>query len=158
MIYLYFTLIENQPSRRAMHAAQHRAGRLLLCGALRLSEEALSAALAYRENGKPYLPGGPFFNISHSGRLVLLAVSAEGEIGCDVEDIARPVRSEAAIREKVGGDENEPLLKLWVRHEARRKAGGPGWIFMPEIAEGYVAAVCAKNHGEIAIEQKYFEI
>ena len=156
MIRLYYTLIEERSSRRAMHEAQHRAGRLLLCDALGIHE----GAVKYYENGKPYHPGGPFFSISHSGRMVLLAVSEEGEIGCDVEDVARPVRNEEAIRKKIGGKENEPLLELWVKHEAEKKAGGPGWMYTPGTAEGYVAAVCsrAKNFSEIKIQQKNLAI
>ena len=45
--------------------------RLLCVGAGFLLLEALGlrdeSALRYGENGKPYLPGGPAFNLSHSG-------------------------------------------------------------------------------------------
>jgi len=156
MINLYFTLIQQQSSRRAMHEAQHRAGRLLLCDALGITEDALK----YRENGKPFLPGGPFFNISHSGRLALLAVSEDGDIGCDVEEISRQVRNEEAIRMRIAkpGEEDIPLTQLWVRFEAERKAGGPGWMHEPHIMEGYAAAVCsrAKHCHEIAVRQNFF--
>ena len=143
-----------------MRDAQRRAGRLLLCGALGISEGALAAALRYHENGKPYLPGGPYFNISHSGRMVLLAVSGAAEIGCDVEALSRRVHNEAAIRRKIAepGAEDIPLLELWVRYEARLKAGGPGRMYMPPVRVGYVAAVCslAEHACELAIEEKYF--
>ena len=169
MIELVYTLIKEQAGRRAMHDAQHRAGRLLLCEALGCGEAELRARLKYHENGKPYLPEGPFFSISHSGRLVMLAVDEEAEIGCDVEDLSRTVRNEEGIRERVFSMAPElaalekygmPLLELWVRFEAQLKAGGAGQTVLVHAAEGYIAAVCsrAKNSGEIKIEQKYCEI
>ncbi len=42
--------------------------------------------LLKNENGKPYFADGPYFNISHSGKYVLMVVSTT-EIGVDVEEI-----------------------------------------------------------------------
>jgi len=169
MIVLTYTIIKEQPSRRAMHETQHRAGRLLLCEALGCGEEELRDCLRYHDNGKPFLPEGPFFSISHSGQLVLLAVDEEAEIGCDIEDLSRTVQNEARIRERIlriapelaaFEKEDMPLLELWVRFEAQLKAGGAGRTEVLHIAQGYIAAVCsrAKNSGEIKILQKYCEI
>jgi len=46
-----------------------------------LSEETLSK----NNNGKPFFENGPYFNISHSGRYIVMAVSTS-EVGIDVEE------------------------------------------------------------------------
>jgi len=145
---LYYTQIPKQPTRQAQHEAEHRAGRALLCHALGCEE----GDILLRGDGKPYLPGGPWFSISHSGGLVLLAVSELGEIGCDVEDTTRPLRSPERIRAKIAdpGEETLPLFQLWVKKEAEYKACGPGYLYYPPMPEGFIAAVCCRAEEEVA--------
>ena len=147
MARLYFTEIPRLPDRRAMRQAEHEAGRRLLCDVLCCDE----TQVLLRDNGKPYLPDGPFFSISHSGGIVLLAVSDLGEIGCDVERTGRPLRNEEKIRQKIAqpGEESIPLLTLWVRHEAVFKAGGEGHMHYPAMPGGYIAAVCCRVEEEL---------
>jgi len=144
MARLYFTEIPRLPDRRAMRRAEHEAGRLLLCEVLACDE----SQILLRADGKPYLPGGSHFSISHSGGLVLLAVSELGEIGCDVERMDCPLRNEQAIRRKIAqpGEEDIPLLTLWVKKEAIFKAGGPGEVYYPVMPAGFIAAVCCRGH------------
>ncbi len=46
-----------------------------------LSKETLSI----NNNGKPFFENGPYFNISHSGHYIVMAVSAS-EVGIDIEE------------------------------------------------------------------------
>ncbi|MCL2494172.1 MAG: hypothetical protein FWE98_00775 [Oscillospiraceae bacterium] len=153
MARLHFTEILRLSDRKAMRQAEHEAGRRLLCEVLGCD----ASHILIHENGKPYLPGGPFFSISHSEGLVLLAVSELGEIGCDVERLDRPLRNEEAIRRKIAlpGEDDIPLLTLWVKHEAVFKAGGAGEVYCPAVPEGYIAAVCCRANEEIVPAVRY---
>lgn len=142
MVTLYYTKLTPLPDRAAMREAEHLVGRRLICRVLRCTPE----ALRIKENGKPYLPGGPCFSLSHSGGLVLLAVSDEGEVGCDTEPADREIRNPEAIRRKIsrpGDSPDAPLLKLWVRAEAQYKSGlgEDAAVCFPEIP-GFVTAIC----------------
>ena len=41
--------------------------------------------ILYKEKGKPYFKNGPYFNISHSGKYVVMAIS-DNEVGVDIEE------------------------------------------------------------------------
>lgn len=111
-----------------------------------LVRQALGAApeqLAQRAGGKPYLPGGPEFNISHSGALTVCAVG-RSPIGVDVEQM-RPRRL-AALRRVLHPDELAHLSKLppeeqrvefyraWTIKEACCKLTGEG-ISLSKLAQ-----------------------
>ena len=105
------------------------------------------------DSGKP-LTEGAFFSISHSGDMVLCAVS-ERPVGVDVERL-RPVP--ARLADRFGTQEPEEFFRLWTRMEARVKCFGgtigrwrefvkpPADCREKEIAapKGYTAAVCEK--------------
>ena len=81
--------------------------------------------------GKPYLPGGPCFSLSHSASLAVLAVSS-APVGADVERVG-PLRREAVLarvltaeeRRWMGEDEAR-FAFLWTRKEAALKWTGRG--------------------------------
>jgi 4'-phosphopantetheinyl transferase len=74
---------ERREKARAYRLAKDRlrslAGGLLIEGAARGRE------IVYNENGKPLLPGGPWFSLSHSGNFACLALSAASPVGIDLE-------------------------------------------------------------------------
>jgi 4'-phosphopantetheinyl transferase len=63
-------------------------GKLLLKKALKdLGIESGLTNLKYSEYGRPYLENNTDFNISHSGYVVVCAISTDGKIGIDIEEI-----------------------------------------------------------------------
>lgn len=92
----------------------------------------------FGQHGKPFLPGGPSFNQSHSEDRIMIAVAAEGRVGVDIEEI-RPVRRLTGLADKhfacdesarlraVPADQRLTLFfRLWTRKEAFLKALGFG--------------------------------
>ncbi|MCL2446173.1 MAG: hypothetical protein FWD06_05350 [Oscillospiraceae bacterium] len=135
-VHLYYTM------------AQPRDARAFACRVLGCCEQDIHVA----PNGKPYLPDGPHFSISHSGGMVLLAVS-DSPVGCDVEPANRTVKNEAAIRRKLFPDEdNVPFLQLWTAYEARLKSGlgDAAEIYFPDIHENFICAVAAPCGEQVA--------
>ena len=96
--------------------------------------------IAFRQGprGKPYLDGdGPFFNLSHSGKLALIGIAAT-ELGLDVEKV-RHLESLTQIAQRHFSDTEFGALerlheadrelafyRCWTRKEAYIKALGEG--------------------------------
>ena len=84
------------------------------------------------EMGKPYLAGNPlYFNVSHSGEYLALAVS-EKPLGVDIQGkkairdgmYRKVVRSQET--ELIGQDRERDFLRLWSLKESFVKAEGKG--------------------------------
>ena len=65
------------------------------------------------ESGKPFLPNGPFFNVSHSEECVVFASSNNSEVGIDIEKI----------------DENKLDGIRYVLDEEEKKISDSGMLF-----------------------------
>ena len=112
-------------------------GRMLLLRALESLDHdpAMITTIALSEHGKPHLPGGPWFNISHSGSRAVCAVSTSGPVGIDVEqcrpitlDDYLPVLSPAEVsRIRTSPDTNRAFFELWTAKESVSKADGRGF-------------------------------
>lgn len=107
------------------------AGGLLLRHVLGVRDESL---LPRNEWGKPSLPEGPCFSLSHAGWYAALAVEAE-RVGVDIEPLDRPFRR--LSRQLFLPREHEWLAEapdaarfytLWTRLEAYTKADGRGLL------------------------------
>lgn len=109
---------------------------------------ASAVPIAVGPHGKPHCPGGPAFNLSHSGALIVVALHRHGSVGVDVErlrprldwlPIARRVLPEGQQRALAALPEAEQpaaFLQLWCHHEAGLKAGGWGLAAAPP-ADGW---------------------
>ncbi len=92
--------------------------------------------------GKPYLPApAPFFNLSHAGRYVALAL-ADHEIGVDLEPVtafddavARKCFTPNEYRWLCAQANDEAFFKLWTAKESIMKACGKGFSLPPESFE-----------------------
>jgi 4'-phosphopantetheinyl transferase len=146
---LYATLSEDERDRAARFRFAHlRRNFAMARGALRailaayLDAPPGSLTFAYGEHGKPWLAvkGGQQieFNVSHSGRLALVAVTQAVPVGIDVEQ-TRPVPDVAflaqrylapaewkAIEHLRAAEQEAAFLACWTRKEAYLKAHGEG--------------------------------
>lgn len=115
----------------------------LLCHALQ-QEGITEFSVGLYENGKPYLAGKSdvYFNLSHSGRMVMCAV-AEQEVGCDVEQKGSldPALAEYAMTAEEWkriyssqdpGEQEEMFFRLWTLKESYMKAAGAGMRLAPD--------------------------
>lgn len=110
--------------------------RQLLAHQLDLAPQAVP--LESGPHGKPHCPGGPAFNISHSGDLILLALHRHRPVGVDVErerpgldwrPIAQRVLTPAqceALERRPAREAPAAFLNAWCRLEAQLKARGDG--------------------------------
>ena len=119
--------------------------RLLCLGAGILMAEALGLRdeqeIRYSANGKPYLPGGPAFNLSHSGTACILARGEGKEIGADIEEINEKhidLAPEVYTGSELEWMREEPVkrfFRLWTWKESVMKATGLGMSLAPRSFE-----------------------
>ena len=125
-----------RPEDRQRHLLG-RAGLRRLLGVWRRQEPA-QVPLRHGSHGKPFCPGGPQFNLSHSGDLILLALHPDRPVGVDVEQLRPQLDWRPLAARLLGAAECRELerlpaplqprafLQAWCRLEARLKAGGLG--------------------------------
>jgi 4'-phosphopantetheinyl transferase len=112
--------------------------RVVLSGLL--GTPARDVPVSRTDTGKPVIAGGIHFNVSHSGDLILLALSEQRDVGVDLERRRRVERVEALIERWLsaaertqlqrlsddGVDPSDAFLRVWSAKEARLKALGVG--------------------------------
>ncbi|MEO6596805.1 MAG: 4'-phosphopantetheinyl transferase superfamily protein [Planctomycetota bacterium] len=145
---------------RRRYQIGHGALRLILGGYL--DQDPGDIEFRHGPRGKPYLAEkGPYFNLSHSGKLALIAFAGT-ELGLDVEkvrhleslgEIARRHFSESefqALSALDGEQKQAAFYRCWTRKEAYIKAVGEG-LSMPldtfDVSVGEVPEFLACRDG-----------
>lgn len=126
-------LCQSGESRDAAHAMLRR---------LLEREGFLAPSIQTGPGGKPFLPDGPHFNLSHSGPWALCAMGDE-EVGCDVETIRprRPGLPRYALSDREfqwfsqRGSSWEDFYTLWTLKESLCKYTGRGLDCSPHRLE-----------------------
>jgi 4'-phosphopantetheinyl transferase len=110
-------------------------GKILLCHGLREAGFQSIPQIKYTQFKRPYLDLPVDFNISHSGDYVVCAISKNGSVGVDIEEI-RPIeiehfRSVFSTQElaeiKLGKNNFRNFYKYWTCKESLIKADGTGF-------------------------------
>jgi 4'-phosphopantetheinyl transferase len=122
-----------RPADQARYLAAHALVRLVLADAAGAPAAALVFDRTCRcgeQHGKPVLPGGPGFSLTHAGDLVGVAVHPGGPVGLDVEQVRELTDLAAMAAHACSPRENAPdaeaFFTLWTRKEALLKAAGTG--------------------------------
>lgn len=103
---------------------------LLSLGAAYLMKKYLpKGEIKIMDTGKPYLPNGPFFNVSHSGEYVVFASLSNSEVGIDIERIDENkldgIRYVLSEEEKKISDSGV-LFQIWSNKESLIKCSSNG--------------------------------
>ena len=92
--------------------------------------------LLTNDMGKPYFANGPFFNVSHSGKYVVMAV-AQNEVGVDIEEC---VEKDMSMLNRIFNEAEDKMLKehadfyyLWCAKESLIKCMGSSIGHIKEI-------------------------
>lgn len=124
----------------------------------------------YGPRGKPALPGGPEFNLSHSAGVAVLAVSRSGPVGVDVERLDRSVDpmglgqavfdpEELAVLAGLSPAQRcERFFAFWTAKEARMKLTGEGMSLPPRsirlaLAEGWPTGFVAPRARPVSLSR-----
>ena len=125
---------------------------------------AVDCEYRYGEMGKPYFKDIklPFFNISHAGGLVILAVS-DMEVGADIQNMRSQREKSMAERffsaeesRAVSEDDTRELFyKLWSRKEALGKCTGEG--VRPYFSRNMLDLDSSENSKYTWIEERVYD-
>ena len=86
---------------------------------------------SYNEHGKPYIPDGPYFSISHCKEGIAVAIDDE-PVGIDIESIRR---ADEDLIIRTAQDPARAFTRLWTQKEALVKAQGIGIVSFEQLRD-----------------------
>ena len=121
------SFVDENRKEKALKYAKEK-DQLLSLGAGYLMKKYLpKGEIKTTESGKPYLEDGPYFNISHSGEYVVLAINSEADVGVDVEKIDENRRESVKFvsnKEEKEIEDINSLFQIWSNKESLIKCMG----------------------------------
>jgi 4'-phosphopantetheinyl transferase len=108
-----------------------------LAGGLLMRRAAGGKPIRYTEKGKPFVEGGPFFSVSHSGDYAAAVVSQSAYVGIDIENtenmrggkfsaLAQKAFHPEELAYFAEKPERERFYEIWTQKEAFVKMKGEG--------------------------------
>ena len=123
--YLFKNISEEQKEKALRFKFEKDQLRCLLSSYL--ISQLSNSELKKNETGKPYFENGPYFNISHSGKYVIMAIS-NNEVGVDIEE---NVEKNMDVLLKIFNEAESKMIKehadfyyLWCAKESLIKCMG----------------------------------
>lgn len=121
--------VDEGRKQKAMRYVNQKDRLLSLGGGYLLRKYLPKGEIKETKDGKPYIENGPFFNLSHSGQYVVLAIHPTREVGVDIERIDE--KKLDAIRFVLSPEEKEiedvdTLFRLWSNKESLIKCKSTG--------------------------------
>ena len=123
------SFVEQNRKEKAERFAKEQDQLLSLGAGYLLKKYLPSGKIETTKSGKPHLSNGPFFNISHSGEYVVLAVHHTREVGVDIEQINENRRD--GIEYVLSAEEKkttdiDTLFQIWSNKESLIKCLSTG--------------------------------
>ena len=134
---------------------------LSIGAALLLANNFKDQEIKIHRNGKPYIEGGPYFNIAHSRDYVIFAKSNNREIGVDIEIIRKEMKKAIhyVLKEEEKVDDLEELFSMWSAKESLTKCLSTGMYDMRKVPAQPVNGVRLFNdkkyYSQTMIYKKY---
>ena len=128
-------LLPEERREKALRIRREEARLRSIGASLLLRAAGIEPPFACGEHGKPCIPGGPHFSLTHSGTLAALAVS-DTPVGLDIEKIAPVRRARRALtieeRKYMEADPERRFACLWTRKGGRAQMHRRGTLAADE--------------------------